>query len=194
MSKLREVLQAAYEDRDYWQGSVMWRIAKYTRGMGPGCHVWTGAVDTYGYGILGVSRFGRTCSVTVPRLVWMDEHGLIPEDAMVLHSCHNRPCVNGEHLYLGDHDRNMLDMAEAGRSNSSLNWTLVDAARRAHAIDGATPSDLARTLGRVNRQTWNAILLNQSWHDPDWVPHVARGEPGSYILPEQAKRGYYTQG
>lgn len=51
---------------------------------------------------------------TVPRVVWHYERGPIPGGLMVLHTCHRARCVNPDHLYLGDHEQNMRDMAEHG--------------------------------------------------------------------------------
>jgi hypothetical protein len=46
--------------------------------------------------------------------VWEEINGPIPTDKWVLHRCHNKACVNPEHLYLGTHRENMQDMARSG--------------------------------------------------------------------------------
>lgn len=79
----------------------------------PTCWLWTGYrhPDT-GYGVLTVDGRPRTTH----RLSWMLHHGAIPKDRHVLHRCiATRHCVNPDHLYLGDQDRNMKDAAEQGR-------------------------------------------------------------------------------
>lgn len=51
------------------------------------------------------------------RCVWVIANG-DPGDQHVLHTCHRgeEGCINIRHLYLGDNDRNIADMVEAGRS------------------------------------------------------------------------------
>ncbi|WP_327594694.1 hypothetical protein [Streptomyces chartreusis] len=51
------------------------------------------------------------------RAVWVLANG-DPGDQHVLHTCHRgeEGCINLRHLYLGDNDRNIADMVEAGRS------------------------------------------------------------------------------
>lgn len=38
-------------------------------------------------------------------------------DTLVLHTCHNRKCVNPHHLYIGTHKDNARDMINAGHTN-----------------------------------------------------------------------------
>jgi hypothetical protein len=81
--------------------------------LGP-CHVWTGALHTSSYGV-----FKADGSKTVYRAhvyAWELEEGPVPDGLWVLHKCDNRPCVRKGHLFLGDHDANMHDMALKGRA------------------------------------------------------------------------------
>jgi len=75
-----------------------------------GCIIWQGVtVNGYGFTSYGGKKH-RT-----HRLSWMLTNGDIPVGKCVLHKCHNRPCINLEHLYIGTQKDNMQDMIKAGR-------------------------------------------------------------------------------
>lgn len=44
-------------------------------------------------------------------------HGKIENGLQVNHTCHNRTCVNPDHLYAGTQKQNVSDMQSAGRAN-----------------------------------------------------------------------------
>ncbi len=49
------------------------------------------------------------------RASWKVFIGEIPEGMQVNHKCHNRKCINTEHLYIGTQKQNMQDMIDANR-------------------------------------------------------------------------------
>ena len=79
-----------------------------------GCIEWPGSRNQDGYG----NRWHEGRCMKAHRVAWMEVHGPIPDGMLVLHRCDNPPCVNVEHLYLGDQSRNMRDMSERRRSNN----------------------------------------------------------------------------
>ncbi len=86
-----------------------------------GCLNWTGAVTgghdrDSGYGYFRVGERARRAH----RVAWELKNGPIPAGQVVRHKCHNRRCVNPEHLTLGTHQDNMDDMVAADRANSKL--------------------------------------------------------------------------
>lgn len=90
------------------------RLGFYASPAGnPGdCILWVGALDKDGYGIFQFHRKGlkahRTAlSLRLGRALTRKEYAL--------HRCHNRRCLNPDHLYVGNQHDNMRDMIVAGR-------------------------------------------------------------------------------
>lgn len=75
----------------------------------PGCVVWMGSLDGYGYGKIYVD--GRM--VKAHRYAWEREHGPIPDGAMIDHTCWQRDCVNTDHLRLATRSQNGQNRAGA---------------------------------------------------------------------------------
>lgn len=75
------------------------------------CWNWMGAQDGHGYGHL--YYHGRMQKAH--RIVYQLTYGAIPPKTMVCHHCDNPQCVRPDHLFLGNHTTNALDMASKGR-------------------------------------------------------------------------------
>lgn len=58
-------------------------------------------------------------TVGAHRVAWELANGALQEGEWVLHHCDNPPCCNPDHLYIGDHAQNMVDMKERKRSRSA---------------------------------------------------------------------------
>jgi len=76
------------------------------------CVVFTGARNTKGYGQI---HLGPGVNIAASRAAWLLLHSVIPEGLMVLHKCDNPPCVNPDHLFLGNARDNVLDCIAKGR-------------------------------------------------------------------------------
>ena len=79
-----------------------------------GCHEFHGRKDGKGYGQLK----DHSRAILVHRWIWQRDHGPISSKQHVLHRCDNPSCINPEHLWLGDHKKNMEDKAIKGRSKN----------------------------------------------------------------------------
>ena len=84
---------------------------KHMQHLPSGCIEWTGNIDGTGYG-----RFCFQRKITLAhRAAWTLLRGPIPAGMCLLHKCDNPPCVNPDHLFLGDRGDNARDMASKGR-------------------------------------------------------------------------------
>jgi len=91
------------------------RVLKRINKNGPnGCHIFDGAKDSDGYGRVKIKGVG----VQVHRWIWAHFNGPIASGVHVLHRCDTPSCVNLDHLFIGDHAKNMADKAAKGRSKS----------------------------------------------------------------------------
>ncbi len=83
---------------------------------GDGCWLWSGRLNTYGYGVLRYR--GRT--IGAHRLSWIFTNGPIPEGLYVCHHCDNPRCVRPDHLFLGTSKDNQVDASRKGRSRGRV--------------------------------------------------------------------------
>lgn len=78
----------------------------------PGCWLWTGFKTSSGYGRLGCGLK----TLLAHRLAYELYVGEIPSGLGVLHRCDNPPCVNPDHLFVGDASDNNKDKMQKGRA------------------------------------------------------------------------------
>lgn len=80
-----------------------------------GCWLWTGAINTLGYGLIGLGH--RSDGIAKAHRVSYELHnGEIPTGLCVLHRCDNPYCVNPDHLFVGTLSDNMKDCVQKKRN------------------------------------------------------------------------------
>src|SRR5438105_14274401 len=80
------------------------------------CWTWKAGKDNHDYGMFKTKLFQK--ERRAHRIMWLFEHGSIPEEMHVLHKCDNPPCVNPNHLFLGTDRDNANDRVKKSRGGS----------------------------------------------------------------------------
>jgi hypothetical protein len=137
------------------------------RVMPSGCIEWTGNIDGTGYG-----RFCFKRKIELAhRAAWRLLKGAIPAGACLLHKCDNPPCVNPDHLFLGDRGDNARDMASKGRQ-----WIQQRPERRLDTL--VCPMELrprGETHGMSKLTTAQVVVIRE---------RSSRGERGIHLAAE----------
>lgn len=126
-----------------------------------GCWLWLGPVDEDGYG--ASKLFGER---RAHRAAWTMANGPIPPGASILHRCDNPPCINPDHLFLGDPTSNMKDRAAKGRyvKGDAHHWhARPETVQRGERHPGSKLSDAEvaeiRALYATGEHTQTALAL-----------------------------------
>lgn len=137
------------------------------------CWEWQASQQEYGHGLIRVD--GEVDRAH--RASWMLHNGDIPNGKCVLHSCHNPPCVNPEHLYIGTHADNARDRDKAGRhvalkgedhGRSKLTAQEVKYIRRLYLTGDYTQYELADIFD-VSDYPIRCIVNGKTWTHIDYL-------------------------
>jgi hypothetical protein len=150
-----------------------WAKVDKTPGHGPQgeCWIWTAATMPRGYGIFGLHPYYS--SFLAHRISWFIAHGLLPRDALILHTCDNPPCVRPNHLFQGTQLDNVQDCLKKGRfgcnglRGETIPWHKLSEKdvleiRGAYAIDPEIYKDIADRYKITIQAVWK-IIHRKSW-------------------------------
>ncbi|MEE9395204.1 MAG: HNH endonuclease [Planctomycetota bacterium] len=145
------------------------RFWSYVTKAPPGeCWEWQGVRSGDGYGAIRWPGFSY--KIGAHRASWMVRHGPIRGDQWILHRCDNPPCVNPDHLYLGDASQNMKDAYERGGKvamhgskspNAKLSAGKVKEMRQRHR-GGESAASMCADYG-VSKATAHRAIVGISW-------------------------------
>ncbi|PWJ22819.1 HNH endonuclease [Branchiibius hedensis] len=140
-----------------------------------GCIEWDGHRSQYQYGIIQSKSFGNRGAHRVAMDMALGER--VPDELHVCHRCDNPPCVNPEHLFLGDDLVNVADMIDKGRhahgergGGSKLREDQVVEIINRYAAGGIGRPALAREYG-VSPACIQKITEGKMWRH---LPRPAR--------------------
>jgi len=141
------------------------------------CWEWQDFRNKNGYGVTCVNSKVKSAHRTSYELFI----GEIPKDLQINHKCHNRGCVNPDHLYAGTAKDNSRDMFEANRQrivrganhgNALLSEEQVILIRE-ELINGARIAVLSKKFNISGSQI-SAIKLAQKWKSVCHYPILTR--------------------
>jgi len=147
-------------------GERFWSKVKKTET----CWIWTSAKNKAGYGCYQIYPKTHLSH----RLSYQEKHGAIPQKIGVLHQCDNPPCVNPDHLFLGDQLANMKDAAQKGRvRNGHMNQKEC---HRGHLLSGSNiyTSKKGMRMCRKCSRKWKAEYYRKTVN-PNAKPYKRRG-------------------
>jgi hypothetical protein len=136
-----------------------------------GCWEWQGAINSTGYGTIGIGsrRDNSRRTILAHRMSYEIFVGPIPNSLNVLHKCDNPSCINPSHLFLGTIADNVHDMMSKGRhkclrgsqvKSSVLNEVAV---RKVKSLFGKmNDCQIARKFGVSDSLIWG-IRHGYSW-------------------------------
>lgn len=120
-----------------------------------GCWLWLLKVNKKtGYGSIDVGKRTRLAH----RVSYEAFRGPIPNGMLVCHQCDVRCCVNPDHLFLGTHNDNLIDMHTKGR-NADLRGANNGNARFSEAdiVDMRTSSLTTAALAQKYNSSFQTI-------------------------------------
>lgn len=137
--------------RLYLRGHQNRRGPTYAIDPDTGCWIWTGGLDTRGYGHFKIN--GRM--VLAHRWTYEQFHGTIPPGMDLHHTCENRRCVNPNHLV-------PLTRKAHRRLCYTVKLSLEDVAEIRKLRGSVSQAQLAKRFG-VDQTHISRIQLGKAW-------------------------------
>jgi hypothetical protein len=144
-----------------------------------GCAEWNGSITSSGYGTFwhsGKLRAAHRVAFelafgNIPDMVGADQRG-----TCILHRCDNPRCVNPEHLFVGTHADNMVDMDSKGRRVS-----LPGVSNPRAVLEPEEVSEIRKLRGQVSQRALalrfgvSKSQVGNIQRGDAWVREVKRG-------------------
>lgn len=148
-------------------GERFWNRVDKTPGHGPNgdCWLWTGAVDTPGYGAVG--WYGKKRNTH--RVAYELANGPIDRNMDICHRCDVRLCCRPTHLFAASRLENVHDSIRKGRhtkgencGSAKMSEPLVKLLILVHERLQMGSTEISRVTG-INRHTIESVLNGKNW-------------------------------
>lgn len=140
------------------------RLKTYVLDIETGCHIWTKQVTDRGYPLIWFNNKMRRAH----KIAYEFYKEPISGDLVIRHQCHNRRCINVEHMILGTQADNIADAVKAGRNakgskNGHTHLTEADVIKIRELIATGLAS---KTVAKMFNLSWSAtshIKHRKTW-------------------------------
>ena len=141
-------------------GSIAERLDHYSTKDPNGCLIWVGGLYSNGYGCISV---GNAMSRGAHRVAYEEWVGPIPDGQVVMHLCHNPPCIEPTHLAVGTDAENAAMKVSVGHARGPRKLTEDEVrAIRDRLAQGDVQETIAKDFGVV-QATISRIKLGIDW-------------------------------
>lgn len=145
------------------------------------CWEWMGGLNGSGYGKFSKKINGKDTRFPAHRVSYFLSNPGSNYKIVVRHKCHNKKCVNPNHLISGSFRDNSKDMVNAGRHPSQkLNWEIVKKLRDKYLqniyieIEELKLWIFSSFNIEVSRRQIERICYNKRWIDKDYNPPLEK--------------------
>lgn len=161
----RRLMRTGTTDCNFIEDPIERFHSYYTINENTGCWVWDKCSSESEYGRF--HAYGKC--FPAHRFSYELHVGKIPKGLVACHKCDNPPCVNPNHIFIGTHLDNTIDMHRKGRGRygenhgrAKLTINDVNEIRKDYNTGGITQRKLAEKYG-VSKSTIGAITTRTNW-------------------------------
>ena len=137
-------------------------MSKVDKNESTGCWEWTAGKSKGKYGsVYCDGKFYKAHRVMYELMV-----AKIPVGMLCLHNCNNPGCINPDHLYIGTHEDNMLDVVISGsqiQSTAKVRILNADKVREIRSLRWTMSQQAIGKMFGVSQSTISQIFRGVSW-------------------------------
>lgn len=130
------------------------------------CWEWKDSLSRDGYGNISIGSRENQHKLMAHRVAkTLSEGKEIEEGKLILHACDNPPCCNPSHLFIADHQANMDDMVNKGRSAKMYNTAKIDYDIADDIRKSELPGSKLANIYNLSESSISDIRNNKTWKE-----------------------------